>query len=113
MRSCLSLLLILFASPLAAAEHRQLARPDGSLIDYYLDPTKSGYLSMEVQQRNLKLFGSITSEDAMRDEHSNYMNYKRTELWAKREKALDIIEAQKKEKEAEFWSIYRSQKSQR
>lgn len=37
MRSCLSLLLILFASPLAAAEHRQLARPDGSLIDYYLD----------------------------------------------------------------------------
>ena len=37
MRSCLALLLILFASPLAAAEHHQLARLDGSLIDYYLD----------------------------------------------------------------------------
>jgi hypothetical protein len=87
------------------------ARPSPQFINYYLDGTRSGYLSPEIQARNLALFGSVTSEDKMREEHENYMNYVRTELWARREKALDTIEQKKKEKEEEFWAIYRSQKS--
>lgn len=55
----------------------QRARPNPKIINYYLDPTKSGYLSPEIQVRNLKLFGYITSEEKYRLEHEEYMNGKR------------------------------------
>jgi hypothetical protein len=87
------------------------ARPAPQFINYYLDEARSGYLSPEIQLRNMNLFGCVTSEDKMREEHEHYMNFVRTEIWARREQALDIIEQRKKEKEEEFWSIYRSQKS--
>jgi hypothetical protein len=47
----------------------------------YLDHTKAGYLSPEVQARNLKLFGCVTSEDACREEHERFMIAKRKLLW--------------------------------
>lgn len=53
------------------------ARPPPKLVNYYLDRTKSGYLSPEVQIRNLKLFGSVTSEKKYREEHERYMAAKR------------------------------------
>lgn len=87
------------------------ARPAPQFINYYLDGSKSGYLSPDVQIRNLKLFGSVTSEDKMRAEHEHYMNYVRTDMWERRAKALDVIEQRKKEKEEEFWAIYRSERS--
>jgi hypothetical protein len=87
------------------------ARPAPQFINYYLDGSRSGFLSPEIQIRNLKLFGSITSEERMREEHDNYMNFVRTEVWERRTKALDIIEQRKKEKEEEFWAIYRNKKS--
>lgn len=54
------------------------ARPPPRLMGYYLDRTKSGYLSPEVQQRNLKLFGAVTSEAALRLEHNKFISLKRT-----------------------------------
>lgn len=57
----------------------QRARPTPKLMDYYLDVKKSGYLSPEIQVRNLKLFGHVTSEDACRAEHDRYMDRKRVE----------------------------------
>jgi hypothetical protein len=53
------------------------ARPTPKLMQYYLDKTKSGYLSPEIQVRNLKLFGALTSETAVRAEHAAFMAYKR------------------------------------
>lgn len=53
------------------------ARPPPRLMGYYLDRTKSGYLSPEVQIRNLKLFGAVTSEDMLRKEHENFVALKR------------------------------------
>lgn len=53
------------------------ARPPPKIMDYYLDRTKSGYLSPEVQQRNLKLFGALTSEDALREDHDKVMRARR------------------------------------
>ncbi|CAM9549256.1 unnamed protein product, partial [Ectocarpus fasciculatus] len=38
------------------------ARPPPKLVNYYLDRTKNGYLSPEIQIRNLKMFGTVTSE---------------------------------------------------
>ena len=49
------------------------ARPTPRLMDRFLDRTKCGYLSPEVQIRNLRLFGFITSEKAYREEHALYM----------------------------------------
>jgi hypothetical protein len=53
------------------------SRPPPKLMPYYLDKTKSGYLSPEVQTRNLELFGSVTSESRYREEHLRYMEAKR------------------------------------
>ena len=52
-------------------------RPSPKLMDFYLDRSKSGYLSPEVQIRNLKMFGNVTSEEIYRTEHENLMNSKR------------------------------------
>lgn len=56
------------------------ARPPPKTMPYYLDRTKAGYLSPEIQIRNLKLFGVVTSEDALREEHENFMKMKRKEM---------------------------------
>jgi large subunit ribosomal protein L15 len=53
------------------------ARPPPKLMGFYLDHTRAGYLSPEIQLRNLKLFGAITSEDRYRKEHGMFMDAKR------------------------------------
>ena len=52
------------------------ARPPPKLMGYYLDRTKCGYLSPEIQIRNLKLFGCLTSEKTLRAEHDDFMKRK-------------------------------------
>lgn len=52
------------------------ARPQPKQMAYYMDHTKCGYLSPEVQVRNLELFGHVTSEAAMRKEHGMFMKTK-------------------------------------
>ena len=58
------------------------ARPPPKIMDYYLDHTKAGYLSPEIQIRNLKLFGSVTSEESLREEHEKFMIYQRQQKQA-------------------------------
>lgn len=53
------------------------ARPPPKIVNYYLDKTKNGFLSPEIQIRNMKLFGTVTSEKKYRDEHDKYMQAKR------------------------------------
>jgi hypothetical protein len=53
------------------------ARPPPKIMDYYLDHTKAGYLSPEIQIRNLKLFGCVSSEESLREEHEKFMIYQR------------------------------------
>lgn len=55
----------------------QRARPPPRLMGYYLDRTKCGYLSPEIQARNLKLFGAVTSEEACRKQFDGYIRLKR------------------------------------
>jgi hypothetical protein len=55
------------------------ARPTPKIINYYLDSSKCGYLSPEIQLRNIKRFGCITSEDRYREEHEEFMKGKRKE----------------------------------
>ena len=55
------------------------ARPPPKVMEKYLDHTKCGYLSPEVQIRNLKLFGQITSEPRYRQEHEAFMAVQRVE----------------------------------
>ena len=58
------------------------ARPNATMVNYYLDKNKAGFLSPEVQMRNIKLFGSehITSEEKMTKEHDALMALKRETL---------------------------------
>lgn len=67
------------------------ARPAPRVMGYFLDRTKSGYLSPEVQLRNLKLFGTVTSEQPMREEHTKYMDTRRVEMKVDREKKRSIM----------------------
>jgi len=53
------------------------ARPPPRLMDMYLDGEKCGYLSPEIQTRNLAMFGEVTSEKRLRQEHVDYMILKR------------------------------------
>ena len=53
------------------------ARPSPKIINYYLDASRCGYLSPEIQLRNIRLFVCVTSEDKYRLEHENYMKGKR------------------------------------
>ena len=55
------------------------ARPPPKLMGKYLDRTKSGYLSPEIQIRNLKLFGTVTSEKRCREEHELFLKFKRSQ----------------------------------
>ena len=65
------------------------ARPPPKLMDFYLDKNHMGYLSPEVQIRNLKLFGAVTSEPRYRAEHTTWMDQKRAVLKASREQLLE------------------------
>jgi hypothetical protein len=67
------------------------ARPPPKRMDFYLDVNKAGYLSPEVQMRNLKLFGAVTSEKALREEHERYMDVRREEYRLKREKKREAL----------------------
>ena len=53
------------------------ARPSPKIMDYYLDKSKCGYLSPEIQQRKLALFGAVTSEPAMREQFDKVMHQRR------------------------------------
>lgn len=66
------------------------ARPNPKIIGYYLDHEKRGYLSPEVQIRNLKLFGAVTSEERMRAEHERYMAARRKELRLARQRTEEV-----------------------
>lgn len=74
------------------------ARPQPNAMHYYLDKNKAGYLSPEVQIRNLKLFGAVTSERAVRAEHEHFMDLRREEYaearLAKRALITEAIAAQ-------------------
>lgn len=59
--------------PVAYSLLPQRPRPPPRLMDFYLDRSKAGYLSPEIQRRNLALFGHVTSEVAMREEHARFM----------------------------------------
>lgn len=78
------------------------ARPPPTHMGYYLDCTNNGYLSPEIQLRNLKRFGCNTSEDMLREEHDVYMNNKRQLLKDERQKniqkSLDSINSSKSSK---------------
>jgi large subunit ribosomal protein L15 len=52
------------------------ARPPPRIMDAFLDRTKCGYLAPEIQLRNLKMFGSVTSEARYRTQHMNYLKAK-------------------------------------
>jgi len=52
------------------------ARPPPKLMNYYLDKTKAGYLSPEIQIRNMKMFGYVTSEEKLREQHDAVMKLK-------------------------------------
>lgn len=49
------------------------ARPIPTIMQYYLEKNNCGYLSPEIQIRNLKLFGHVTSEMKLREEHEAFM----------------------------------------
>jgi hypothetical protein len=71
------------------------ARPPPKKIDYYLDKTKCGYLSPEIQMRNLKLFKCLTSEKMYREEHEDYMTRKHTMYAALRQEQDNVKNADK------------------
>ena len=48
---------------------------------FFADYSRGGYLSPEIQIRNLKLFGTVTSEEGYRAEHDRFMVTKRKLLW--------------------------------
>jgi large subunit ribosomal protein L15 len=74
------------------------ARPPPRLMDLYLDGSKCGYLSPEVQQRNLKLFGAVTSEPRLRQEHEDYMAFKRKVLAHKSQYERSVSEAREQQR---------------
>lgn len=49
------------------------ARPSPKLMPFYLDYDRRGYLSPEVQFRNMKLFGAVTSEEVMAKAHKHVL----------------------------------------
>jgi hypothetical protein len=69
------------------------ARPPPGVMEFYLDRTRAGYLSPEIQMRNLKLFGYVTSEKPMRQEHDNYMNMRRKTMRSLREQKRNAAAA--------------------
>ncbi len=80
------------------------ARPQPTAMPYYLDKNKAGYLSPEVQIRNMKLFGAVTSERAVREEHERFMDLRREEYkeerLAKRAIIAEALAAEAEKKSA-------------
>lgn len=72
------------------------ARPAPKLMQYYLDYSKAGYLSPEIQARNLKLFGSVTSEPFLREEHENFMAYRRQQWAVERQEKIEALKKTQK-----------------
>lgn len=69
----------------------------------FVDHTNAGYLSPEVQIRNLKLFGAVTSEERYREEHDRFMVTKRKLLWPQHQpgfEASTYVEEESDEKTA-------------
>jgi hypothetical protein len=62
-------------------------------MDYYLDRTKCGYLSPEIQERNLKLFGYVTSEEFCRQEHDALLKLNQEKARLVREERRKRIES--------------------
>ena len=69
------------------------ARPPPKIIGYYLDHTKAGYLAPEIQIRNLKLFGALTSEERLRQEHQQIQVARITNTTAARKAAISQMES--------------------
>lgn len=88
------------------------ARPSPQYMGYYLDGTRAGYLSPEVQLRNMKLFGYITSESRMREEHANFMSVYRSQLWKKREQDFVSLEKENEENMKRFFAVFKNRKEQ-
>jgi len=80
------------------------ARPQPTAMPYYLDKNKAGYLSPEVQIRNMKLFGAVTSERAVREEHERFMDLRREEYkeerLAKRAIIAEALAAEEEKKKS-------------
>lgn len=55
----------------------QRARPPPNVMPYYWTAANCGYLAPEIQLRNIKLFGAVTSEERLRAEHEAFMKRKR------------------------------------
>jgi hypothetical protein len=70
------------------------ARPNPKSIQYYLNKDKSGYLSPEIQSRNLMLFGAVTSEAMLRDEHDSFMTTRRHQWDIERAEKIKLVNAQ-------------------
>ena len=72
-------------------------------LPLFVDHTNAGYLSPEVQIRNLKLFGAVTSEERYREEHDRFMVTKRKLLWPQHQpgfEASTYVEEESDEKTA-------------
>ena len=61
-------------------------------MQWYLDKDNCGYLSPEIQKRNLKLFGYVTSEKEYRQEHELVLAAKRKQWDKEREQRTKEIE---------------------
>jgi hypothetical protein len=68
------------------------ARPPPKVMQWYLNKDNCGYLSPEIQKRNLKLFGFITSEQSYRKEHEYMMLVKRSKWDIEREERKKEVE---------------------
>lgn len=75
------------------------ARPSPKIMDYYLDRTKCGYLSPEIQTRNLAMFGFVTTEDQMREEHQQVQHFRRRCEAVEREYLLEEMTRRADERE--------------
>ena len=53
------------------------ARPPPKSMRYYLDKSNAGYMAPEIIIRNMKLFGSVTSEEKCIEEHNKLMSMRR------------------------------------
>lgn len=71
------------------------ARPSPKIMEYYLDKSVCGYLSPEIQARNLALFGYVTSEAESREEFHKVMHMRRHLIKAEQEiarsEALEVM----------------------
>ncbi len=63
-------------------------------MQYYLNKDKCGYLAPEIQMRNLKLFGYVTSEKMLKEEHDNFMASRRKEWDEERQKKIELLKLQ-------------------